>query len=107
MSKNLVYCPSCTTRYQTEVKEYKGNGFNIEVVRQKPKPLGEMVDGVFKIMRFHNNYTNIIGKDFAVVCETCNEPVFIRKEANGTSGDYGSVRIYRESFTGTFQFGTI
>ena len=105
MPKNLVYCPICTAKYQTEVKKYKGSGFGIDVIRQKPKPLGEMVDGVFKIMRFHNNYTNIVGKDFAVICENCKEPVFIRKEDNGTNSDIRIAWLHSESFVGTF--GTI
>src|SRR3990167_6855291 len=48
--------------------------------------LGEITpEGYFAVMRFHRGYTNIIGKDFAVVCGACNEPQYIRKEEiNGT-----------------------
>ena len=102
MKRNLVICPNCTTRFKTEVRKYKGSGFGIEVVRQSPKPLGEMVDGVFKVLRFHNNYTNIVGKDFAVVCDVCKEHVYIRKEdENGTNGNIGIKWLFSESFIGT------
>ena len=48
--------------------------------------MGEITpEGYFAVMRFHRGYTNIIGKDFAVVCGACNEAQYIRKEeTNGT-----------------------
>lgn len=53
--------------------------------------LGEIdSDGYFAVLRFHRAYTRIKGNDFAVICGLCNEPTYIRKEANGT---YSSQRV--------------
>lgn len=65
--KNLVICPDCQANGTKSI-------------------LGEIDDdGYFSILRFHRAYTRIKGKDFAVICGVCNEPTYIRKEADGTS----------------------
>jgi hypothetical protein len=79
MNKKLIKCPNC----QKQV-------------------LGEMTEeGIFRVMRFHNGYTDIFGKDFGVRCGNCGEYVFIRKE-----GDAGSsirnLWVHRISFGSSF-----
>ena len=58
MKRNLIICPKCLKQV-----------------------LGEILPNrMFRIMRFHNGYTDIAGRDFGVVCGACGELVFIRKE---------------------------
>ena len=63
MKKNLVRCPNCLKQI-----------------------LGEMLpSGTFRIMRFHNGFTDVVGNDFGVICGNCKEIVFIRRGVeNGT-----------------------
>ena len=50
--------------------------------------LGEMLDnGVFRVMRFHNGFTDIVGSDFGIICGNCKEAVFIRKGGDGTNSN--------------------
>jgi hypothetical protein len=88
--KNLIVCGNCLTNGTKSV-------------------LGEIDEnGYFAILRFHNGYTRIVGKDFAVLCGGCGEPTYIRKGADGTADAYGfigqSVVNYTHnewSYTGT------
>jgi len=67
MKKNLLRCPNCLKQI-----------------------LGEMLpDGIFRIMRFHNGYTDVVGSDFGVICGNCNETVFIRKGVDYGSSSFG------------------
>lgn len=62
--KDLLICPYCEKNNEIKV-------------------LGELEsNGTFKIIRFHKLYkgsTKIIGRDFAIICGTCNNSVYIRK----------------------------
>lgn len=87
MRKNLIVCPSC-----------RNNG-TINV-------LGEIKDGSFLIQRFHKGYTRIIGKDFAVYCEICSEPIYIKTERKDESLNHGFFGISRYSITRTIVPGT-
>ena len=85
MKKNLVRCPNCNKQI-----------------------LGEMTEnGVFRIMRFHNGFTDVIGNDFGVICGNCGEKVFIRKGENGTNSSDRLAWVHSESFVGSFRFGTL
>src|SRR4051812_17833673 len=60
ISKVLVACPSCEGLGRRQI-------------------LGELKDGMFVVMRFHNGYTRIRG-EFEVLCDKCLEPVYFRTE---------------------------
>ena len=52
MRKKLVICPNCQLQSKKTVSKWKGNGFNIEIVRPKPFVIGEIDDDRnFKIKR--------------------------------------------------------
>ena len=57
--KMLVQCPVCESRGIKQI-------------------LGEIKDGFFIIMRFHNAFTKIRG-EFEVICSNCSEPVYFKR----------------------------
>ena len=88
--KLLVQCPQCEKLGRKEI-------------------LGEIKDGYFIVMRFHNSYTKIRG-EFEVICNTCDEPVYFKtmeRRDDGTMSNYWSLGLYRSgTFQGANQAGT-
>ena len=82
--KNLVKCGRCESNGRINV-------------------LGEIDSGGdFLVLRFHKGTTRVIGESFTVVCDLCQEPIYIRKGGNlGTVFDYRFERIFGFSFKGT------
>lgn len=86
----LIQCPQCERLGRKEI-------------------LGEIKDGFFMVMRFHNAYTKIRG-EFEVICNSCDEPVYFKtldlpagrqgRRDYGTVSDYWSLGVYR---SGTMQ----
>ena len=86
MQKQLIVCGNCQTHGTKSV-------------------LGEITpEGYFAVLRFHQGYTKIVGRDFAVICGGCGEPTYIRKDNNGTSSPQRISWVHSQSFTGTFKF---
>ena len=64
--------------------------------------LGEIdPNGHFLVLRFHKGITRIIGDSFTVVCDYCNEPIYIRKGDNR-----GTVFSYRQQWAFGFAAGS-
>jgi len=79
--KNLIQCPSCEQQDRRQI-------------------LGEIdSNGHFLVLRFHKGITRIIGNDFEVVCDLCQEPIYYKKGGNrGTMSNYGFKWVRRFSF---------
>ena len=88
--KMLVQCPVCESRGIKQI-------------------LGEIKDGFFIIMRFHNAFTKIRG-EFEVICSNCSEPVYFKRIERRPNEmlSYWSSRVYRSgTLQGINQTGTL
>ena len=95
MRKKLVICPNCQLQSKKTVSKWKGNGFNVEIVRPKPFVIGEIDDDRnFKIKRGGENYTIIQGESFEVRCGNCNEPVYRKEVDNNEMSFNGSIGVF-------------
>lgn len=81
--KNLIMCPSCESNGRRNI-------------------LGELdTQGHFLVLRFHKGITRIVGDAYTVICDLCNEPIYIRK-----GGNLGTV-LSQGTFTTFSIYGTI